>query len=67
MKSNLDTISLKIDSRDSKEVKFFIDTGAEISIIKKSSLNDAVSYNVRKGVEIKGIGNSVRGQTVLCN
>ena len=33
-KSDLDTISLKLDSRDSKEVKFLIDTGAEISIIK---------------------------------
>jgi hypothetical protein len=58
-KSDLDTISLKIGSRDSKEVKFLIDTGAEISIIKKSSLNNAVSYKVHKGVEIKGIGNAV--------
>ena len=58
-KSDLDTISLKIDGRVSKEVKFLIDTGAEISIIKESSLNDAVSYKVRKGVEIKGISNAV--------
>ena len=36
-----------------------IDTGAEISIIKESSVNDGVSYKVRKSFEIKGIGNAV--------
>ena len=34
MKSDLDTISLKIGTRDAKEASFLIDTGAEIAIIK---------------------------------
>ena len=36
-----------------------IDTGAEISIIKESSLNEGTSYQPRKSIEIKGIGNAV--------
>jgi len=59
MKSDLDTISLKIHNRDSKEVKFLIDTGAEISLIKEASLNSEASYKLREGAKIKGIGNAV--------
>ena len=55
MKSDLDTISLKINNRDSKEVKFLIDTGAEISLIKEASLNSEASYKLREGAKIKGI------------
>jgi hypothetical protein len=59
MKSDLDTISLKINNRDSKKVKFLIDTGAEISLIKEASLNSEASYKLRKSAKIKGIGNAV--------
>ena len=43
VKSDLDTISLSIDSRDNRKLKFLIDTGAEISIIRSSSLTPGVS------------------------
>ena len=33
VRSGLDTISLSIDSRDTRKLKFVIDTGAEISVI----------------------------------
>ena len=33
-KSDLDTIFLNVDSRDTKKLKFLIDTGAEISTLK---------------------------------
>ena len=59
MKSDLDTIFLKINTRDAKKVKFLIDSGAEISIIKGSSLNVGASYQSRKSVEIKGLCNAV--------
>ena len=59
MKSYLDTISLKINNRDSKEVKFFIDTGAEISLIKEASLHSEASNKLRKSAKLKGIGNAV--------
>ena len=59
VKHNLDTIHLNVNTRDVKKLKFFIDTGAEISIIKGSSLNPGVNYHLHKGVDIKGICNVV--------
>ena len=59
VKSDLDTLSLNIDSRDTRKLKFLIDTGAEISIIRSSSLNPGVSYQLHEGVDIKGISNTV--------
>ena len=59
MKSDLDTISLNVDTRDVKKLKFLIDTGAEISVIKGSSLNPGVNYQLHEGADIKGISNIV--------
>jgi len=55
----MDTISLYIDSRDYRKFKFLIDTGAEISIIRSSSLTPGVEYQWHKGMNIKGISNTV--------
>jgi hypothetical protein len=57
--SGLDTIYLYIDSRDSRKLKFLIDTGAEISIIRSSSLIPGVEYDWHKRMEIKGISNTI--------
>ena len=38
---------------------FLIDTEAEISIIKGSSLNPGSNYQLRKSIDIKGICNAV--------
>ena len=59
VKSDLDTISLSIDSRDARKQKFLIDTAAEISIIRSSSLTPGVNYQFHEGVDIKGISNTV--------
>ena len=59
VRSGLDTISLSIDSRDSRKLKFLVDTGAEISIIKGSSLSPGVEYQLCEGVDIKGISNTI--------
>jgi hypothetical protein len=59
VKSGLDTICLSIDSRDTRKLKFLIDTGAEISIIRSSSLTRGVEYQLYEGVDIKGISSTV--------
>jgi hypothetical protein len=58
-KSDMDRISLYFDSRDSRKLKFLIDTGTEISIIRSSSLTPGVKYQWHKGMEIKGISNTI--------
>ena len=58
-KSDLDTISLNVDSRDTKILKFLVDSGAEISIIKNSSLIPGVNYQLHECVDINGISNIV--------
>jgi hypothetical protein len=55
VRSGLDTKSLSIDSRDSRKLKFLVDTGAEISIIKSSSLTAGVEYQLCEGVDTKRI------------
>jgi hypothetical protein len=50
---------LYIDSPDPRKLKFLIDTGAEISIIRSSSLIPGVEYDWHKRMEIKGISNTV--------
>ena len=57
-KSDPDTIYLYIDSWDSRKLKFLIDTGAEISIIRSSSLTPGIEYQWHKGMNIKGISNT---------
>ena len=59
VRSGLDTISLNIDSRDSRKLKFLVDTGAEISMSKSSSLTPGVEYQLCEGVDIKGIFNTI--------
>ena len=50
---------MNVDSRDTKELKFLVDTGVEISIIKSSSLTPGVNYQLHEVVDIKGITNTV--------
>ena len=59
MKSDLDTISLNVNTRDVKKLTFLIDTGAKNSLIKSSSLNPGVNYHIHEVVDIKGISNAV--------
>jgi len=59
IKSYLHTISLNVNTRYAKKLKFLIDTGAEISIIKGSSLNPGSNYQFRKSIDINGICNAV--------
>jgi hypothetical protein len=58
IKLDLDTISLNIGSRDTKKLKFLLDTGAEISIIRSSSLTLGVECQLQERVDIKEITNT---------
>jgi hypothetical protein len=58
MKSDLATVSLNRDSMDTRKLKFLIDKGAEISIIRSSSLTPGVNYQLHEGVDIKGISDN---------
>jgi len=39
-------------------MRFLIDTGAEISVVKCTSLRPEISYESTKGISIKGISSS---------
>jgi hypothetical protein len=58
-KSDVYTINLNVESRDTKKLKFLVDTGAEISLIKSSSLIPGVNYQLHEGADIMGISNTV--------
>jgi hypothetical protein len=58
-KSDLDTISFNTDSRDTRKLKFLIDTGAKISINRRSSLTPGVNYQLHERIDIKEISNTI--------
>jgi len=43
----------------SEKLKFLIDTGAEISIVKGASLNPGFNYEPTKGINVRGISNAL--------
>jgi hypothetical protein len=43
----------------SEKLKFLIDTGAEISIIKGASLRPEINYEPTKGINVRGISNTL--------
>jgi len=57
-KSELDTVTVRTDSSKTGQLKFLIDTGAEISVVKDSSLNKEIIYELTEGISIKGISGS---------
>jgi hypothetical protein len=59
VRSSLDTVTLSLCPSKIDRVKFLVDTGADISIIKESSLKPECDFKIDKSVEIKGISNGV--------
>jgi hypothetical protein len=55
----LDTVTVNVDQSKAGKMKFLIDTGAEVSIIKGDSLRTGVASEPTKGINIKGISNSL--------
>jgi hypothetical protein len=42
-----------------EKLKFLIDTGAEISIVKSTSLKPGFKFEPTKGINVKGISNAL--------
>ena len=57
-KSRLDTVTIRTNSSKTGKLKFLIDTGAEISVLKESSIHLGINYDSTKGINIKGISDS---------
>jgi hypothetical protein len=48
-----------VDLSKTNKLKFLIDTGAEISIFKSTSLKPGFEYEPAKGINVKGISNAL--------
>ena len=53
-KSRLDTVNIGTDLSRTEKLKFLIDTGAEISVVKSSSMKPGIVYESTEGNNIKG-------------
>jgi hypothetical protein len=66
--TGLETIKINTDSNKSGKLKFLIDTGAEISIVKDTSMNPGIIYESTKKIYLKGISDVIlktEGTTTL--
>jgi hypothetical protein len=57
--SPLNTVTLETDVGVKGNMKFLIDTGAELCLCKYSSVKEGISYNSKKSLNVKGISDSV--------
>jgi hypothetical protein len=58
-KSRLDTVTTRVHLSNSEKLKFLIDTGAEISIVKGASLRSEIDYEPTRGINVRGISNTL--------
>ena len=64
----LGTITIRTDSSETGKLKFLIDTGAEISVVKGTSMNPGINYESTKRINLKGISDLIlktEGTTAL--
>jgi len=59
IRSNLDTIQLRVDSGKENKLTFLLDTGADLSAIKMSSLQPGIKCPLKGGINIQGISNTI--------
>jgi hypothetical protein len=66
-KSKLDTVTVNVNLGRKKVMKFLIDTGAEILIVKQTSLRPNIEFEPEKCISVKGISNSLmRTEGTVC-
>ena len=53
--SRLDTVTVGVDQGKTEKLRFLIDTGAEISIIRGTSLKPGINFEPTNGINVKGI------------
>jgi hypothetical protein len=57
--SPLNTLTIETDVGVTGNMRFFIDTGAELCLCKYSSIKEGISYGTRKTLNVKGISDSI--------
>ena len=57
-RSGLDTVTVGVDLGRTEKLKFLIDTGAEISVVRSNRLRPGFNYELTKG-NVKGISNAL--------
>jgi hypothetical protein len=59
---------MRTDSSKSGKLKFLIDTGAEILVVKSTTMNPGINYESTKRINLKGMSDSflkTEGTTML--
>ena len=51
----LNTVTLQIDKGVKEKLKFFIDTGAQLSLCKHTSIKEGSVYDPKRVVNVRGI------------
>jgi len=57
--SRLDTVTIGVDLGKTRKLRFFIDTGAKISIIRSTKLKSEVNFEPANGISVKGISDAL--------
>ena len=55
IRSNLDIIQLRVDLEKENKLTLLLDTGADLYVIKRSSLQPGIKCLLKGGINIKGI------------
>ena len=50
---------MRVDLSKTEKLRFLIDTGAEISIVKSASLRPGFDHQPNNGINVKGIANTL--------
>jgi len=57
--SRLDTVTIGVDLGKTRKLRFLIDTGAEICIIRGTKLKLEVNFEPANGISVKGISDAL--------
>jgi len=57
--SRLDTVTIGVDLGKTGKLRFLIDTGAEISIVRGTKLKPEVNFEPANGISVKGISDAL--------
>ena len=52
-KSKLDTATVRVDLSKTEKLKFLIDTGAEISVVRSTSLKPGFNYESTQRIDVR--------------
>jgi hypothetical protein len=59
IRSKIDTIQLSVDLGKENTLTFLLNTGADLSVVKRSSLQPGIKFLLKRGINLKGIFNTI--------